>query len=149
MKLGNGPKTKQWRLWDLTVIRDVETHEVTFRRRRIIETPWFALWHHTHSEADAGVLHDHPRGFLAFIYLGGYDECRSYGGKRHPMRWFNAKRATDAHYIAKFHRYPTRSLLLAGPVRRTWGYVDRQGQWTAYYNHPLGQDGRFEGVRSG
>jgi hypothetical protein len=51
------------------------------------------------------------------------------------IRWWNFKRAEGLHFIESTTRTPVWSLILRGPYRREWGYVDPDGTWTHYAEH--------------
>jgi hypothetical protein len=121
-------------------------------RWRIIQTPFFAVYLHKITAPDSRpTLHDHPWNFLSVVLRGGYHEVRRYDGRgdferddfewlpsEHHIRRFNFKRATDTHYITVLDRNPTWTLLLVGRRKREWGFVDRDGTWTVFYDHPHG-----------
>lgn len=110
-------------------------------RLRIVQTPWFAVYLHRIGTPDSRpTLHDHPWNFAAFVLRGGYDECRDYSGGRHRIRRLNVKHAEDFHWIDRLHRTPTWTLLLVGRRRREWGYLDPDGSWTHFTQHPHAQE---------
>lgn len=107
------------------------------RRLRIIQTPWFAVYLHRIGTPDSRpTLHDHPWNFVAFVLRGGYVERRGYDGIDHRIRRVNLKRAEDLHWIDALKRTPTWTLVLTGRRRREWGYVDPDGTWTHFMDHP-------------
>lgn len=112
--------------------------ELHFSRLRIVQTPWFGVYLHRFDNPDVRQLHDHPWPFVSIILRGGYEEARSYGptDRAVRVRWFNAKRSTDLHYIARLLRRPTWTLIFVGARVRTWGYVDPDGTWTRFDLHP-------------
>lgn len=120
-------------------------------RWRIVQTPFFAIYLHKIEAPDSRpTLHNHPWNFLSIVLRGGYTEVTSYGivgmmmndrrtvgvrEHRH-IRGFNLKRASDAHYIASLDRNPTWTLMLVGRHKQEWGFIDPDGTFTVYYEHP-------------
>lgn len=127
----------RWAFMERFEVPDLDEPERLYLSRlRLIQTPWFGVYLHRFDGPDSrDTLHDHPWSFVSFILRGGYEERREYGGPLHRVTRINVKRATDLHYIDHLLRTPTWSLMLVGPRRRTWGYRDRDGTWTAYDAH--------------
>lgn len=127
-----------WAIMERFEVPSFDDPDATYLTRwRIIETPWLSLYLHRLGTPDSRpTLHDHPWPFLSLILRGGYDECRRYGAAPVSVRFFNAKRSTDVHWISRLHRTPTWTLMLVGRRNRTWGYVDPDGAWTEFDQHP-------------
>lgn len=81
-------------------------------------------------------LHDHPWDFVSFVLRGWYEEV--YEGRIHGSRiaeftrrrrWLNAQRfrATHAHQITAVAPGGCWTLVLAGPLRRVWGFETAAG----------------------
>lgn len=130
-------------------------------RWRIVQTPWFGMYLHRFDGPDPRpTLHDHPWDFRSLVLLGGYVEATEYGiriGDLIPLgappdwpkqtlrehgSWetftrggINRKKATDLHTIVHLLRVPTWTLMFVGRRERVWGYVDRDGTWTAFNEH--------------
>jgi hypothetical protein len=93
----------------------------TFTRFVLIETALFSVFvHRAIAEQWHPQCHDHPWSFIALVLRGGYDE-RTPDGK---TVWRGAgslifRRAEFAHNT----RGTWWSIVLAGPKRRSWGFV--------------------------
>lgn len=128
-------RSPRWAFMERFEVPDFDNPRRNYLTRlRIIQTPWFGIYLHRFDGVDTPTLHDHPWPFVSFVLRGGYQEATSYESSR-VIRWINAKRATDTHYIAFLQRIPTWTLVLVGRRRRTWGYVDPDGTWTPYDQH--------------
>lgn len=129
--------SRRWALMERFDVPSVDhPAELHFSRLRIVQTPWFGAYLHRFDNPDVRQLHDHPWPFVSFILRGGYEEVRAYGHAPVRVRWYNVKRSTDLHYIAKLLHRPTWTLIFVGPRVRTWGYVDPDGTWTQFDQHP-------------
>lgn len=136
-------RSPRWAFMERFEVPDYDDPETNYLTRwRIIQTPWFGIYLHRMDGPDSrATLHDHPWPFVSFILRGGYDETQSYTRPLgRPVRHVNVKRATDLHYISHLHRTPTWTLMLVGRRHRTWGYVDRDGGWTAFNYHPHAEE---------
>lgn len=101
-------------------------HDLYLDRLRIAETPRWAVWLHRIYRPDGTRhLHDHPRSFVSIVLLGNYTE-RTPSGYR-VVRWFNVKRAEEAHSIVALSRRPVWTLVLCGKRRRDWGFHTEAG----------------------
>lgn len=122
-------------------------------RWRLFSTPWGGLYLHRMDGPDPRTtLHDHPWRFLSLVLRGGYVERRldpvtMNVNERHRVRRFNRMGLHDAHAIVRLLKVPTWTLLLVGPRRRTWGYLEpetsinsqrtvRRWAWTEFDKHP-------------
>lgn len=128
----------RWALMETFRVPSFDDPEVDYLTRlRIIQTPWFGIYLHRIGTPDSRpTLHDHPWNFVAIVLRGGYIEHRDYSGYGHAIRWVNAKRAEDTHWIDWLGRTPTWTLMFTGRRRREWGYVDPDGTWTHFTQHP-------------
>lgn len=103
---------------------------VYLRRWWIVKTPWFGVALHRMDAPDARPeLHDHPFGFVSIVLGGGYVERRldpltMTVDETHQVRRLNRVRPHDAHSIRRLLAVPTWTLLLVGPYRRTWGFLE-------------------------
>lgn len=129
-------------IWRWTDIYDDSEHDDLYLRRlHIIQVPhvgaimlhWIVRPDHSRD------LHDHPVSFLSFVLRGGYLERvpSSIRGTEfiRIVRWWNFKRATDAHRITDvWGRGGALTLVFAGPKRRQWGFHTANGwvPWTEY-----------------
>lgn len=115
--------------------------EIYLKRRRIIQTPQFALYYHRFYRPDMDRdLHDHPWNFSAFILTGGYTEQ----WKRNPTqqivnlrtweRWsYHKVLKTEIHSITSI-KPGTRTLLFVGKRTREWGFWTEDG-WVSWQQY--------------
>lgn len=113
-----------------------KTGAVHFRRYRLIQTPWFALYiHHILKSDEDRDPHDHPWNFQSLILKGSYFES----WKKFPL--FNVNRnqsyypgdvvkhdAKDAHKITLLTKEVWTLVLVSGRERE-WGYRLKDGSW--------------------
>jgi len=135
-------------------------------RRTLLETPWFALMHHTFLRSDADrCCHDHPWGFVSLILSGGYWEETELPSGHRSLDWRRPgsvlfRRAAHRHRVLLadmtgvpvgyagdgFEDYPptpSTSLVLRLAKRREWGFWTRHGWrvWTDFIDRKnAGQD---------
>lgn len=154
-----GKRGSRWALWERFEVpclsKPLEPH---FVRYRIVGTPWVSFYVHKFVNADERTHHDHPWSFFAVQVWppkGGYEEAMGtlvqgdasiltapaadYLATSYRFRrWLsvNVKRATDLHYVNRLLRSPTWTVIVVGRRVRTWGYVDHEGGWTAFNEHP-------------
>lgn len=139
--------------WQLMQRRDIQASPddpaVYMRRWYVVATPWGQiLLHHILLPDAARALHDHPFSFVSVILRGGYTEEREWlrpngepmirhwpSGRPHHTqhrmrtgRW-HFMRAEGLHRIAELHG-DCWTLVLTGPRRRVWGFVEPAGEWT-------------------
>lgn len=134
-------------------VPDYDDPSLTYLTRwRLICTPWFGVYLHRLGGPDPReTLHDHPWSFLSIVLRGGYIERRLDPITRamsvnHRIRRVNRVRSFDAHAIAELTRTPTWTLLFVGRRTRTWGYLEKLGEygievdnawlWTEFDKHP-------------
>lgn len=94
---------------------------------------------HRMQAPDPGVdMHDHPFTFWSFIIKGGYIEFRQdirraeFCPKTELRRlWtWRKMRLDECHrIIAIWRNKPCWTLVIHGPVRRTWGFYLPDGEW--------------------
>jgi len=97
---------------------------------------------HVMDESDPGIdLHDHPWWFVTIPLYGGYEELRAdcreapelarkgIYGKREVRRPFRPRvmRLDECHTITKLNKKRSVSLVISGPVKRTWGFYPEDG----------------------
>lgn len=135
---GAGGNGSPWRFLERFEVPNLDDPAETYLTRyRIVQTPWFGVYVHRFDGPDSRpTLHDHPWPFLSLVLRGGYSERRRYGGPLVRIRRLNVKATTDLHYIDHLHRTPTWTLMVVGRRVRTWGYVERDGTWTPFDQHP-------------
>lgn len=98
----------------------------------LLHTPWFSVMMHWLKPDPQPDMHDHPVTFLSLILRGFYVEQIATGGLQ-KCRWWNFKRATDAHRIV-WTAPNTLTLVITGPRRREWGFITPKGwvPWRMY-----------------
>lgn len=101
-----------------------------YMRRWVIFTPWGAARLHCILRGDdRAALHDHPMDFKSLILRGGYIE---HTPDRPPRRFLPGdvvvKRAEDLHALELIDG-PAWTLVLAGPLRREWGFMTPDEGW--------------------
>lgn len=155
---------QRWGAWTSMTLRN-STGDIYLFRRRIVQTPLFAVYLHDIEAGDeASELHNHPFPFASLILRGGYTEARAVllpaqtmdgvevpdwrGSVEHRTlkrgRWNVMPRHTRVHTI--LHALPgTRTLVFAGPRKNSWGwYVEGRGivHWSDFLleqnREPLG-----------
>jgi hypothetical protein len=105
---------------------------VHFRRWRLIETRWFALYVHCIARSDEDKdAHDHPWNFLSLVLRGGYFEDLWRAGKyRHRCNWPGTlviRKTTDFHKL-RLMNGPAWTLVFRGPLtHELWGYKTEEG----------------------
>lgn len=98
-----------------------------FTRYVLLKTPWFQiLVHRLWCPEWHPLAHDHPWSFVTLILGGGYIERTPQGRPR----WRGAgtilhRRAEFAHNVATDRRVCW-SLVITGPKRRDWRFVDEK-----------------------
>ncbi len=141
-------KSGRWAVWKRMTLRRGDG-VVYMARRRIVQTPWFALYLHRFDAPDPGVdLHDHPWWFTSIVLRGGYVE-EIAPSRDAPMlarvaemfprsaqrgverRWVagtaHTLPMTHCHRITCLLRVPTWTLVIVGPRRRGWGFYESSG----------------------
>lgn len=134
-------------------------------RWRVIQTPWFGVYVHRFDGPDPRpTLHDHPWDFTSVVLRGGYIEATAYSdcdalpvnadktgipesSLRVHSAWqtfakgaINRKKASDAHTIVTLLRVPTWTLMFVGKRTRMWGYIEADGTWIAFDQHPYNDE---------
>jgi hypothetical protein len=130
MKTVTGPRSPRWALWQRTVIpcRDGLVYLV---RRRVIQTPWFAIYLHDIHEADADRdPHNHPWTFWSMVLRGSYTEQLHTVPYVHLDTWrinhwgrFSLHRMgrETAHRITEAEP-GLKTLVITGRRRSSWGF---------------------------
>jgi hypothetical protein len=118
--------------------------DVYLHRLRIVRTPWFAVYLHDLNLPDADRdPHDHPWAFGSLVLRGGYTErLFPYPHVEGPVgprvqrwkRWSWHRMPTDQAHMIDAVEPRTKTLILAGRRRRTWGFFTPDGwvPWTEY-----------------
>jgi hypothetical protein len=120
--------------------------KLLLKRRRIVQTPWFAVLLTRICAPDPGRdPHSHSRPVATLILSGWYAErawaapelitLGTPGVVRHHRRWsVMAMRRHWAHRITEVSEEPLRTLVLAGPHRRDWYFwtPDGPADWRDY-----------------
>jgi hypothetical protein len=125
----------RWCLWRWTDV--VLGGELYLRRLHIFQTPLASLMLHWIQRPDSqSDMHDHPVSFISWMLRGGYTEETPEGTRAWPRWSMHLMRATDRHRIV-ITGPNTLTLVLAGPVVRSWGFHTSKGwvPWREY--HPV------------
>lgn len=132
-------RSPDWAFMERFEVPNYDTDGNYLTRWRIVQTPWFAVMIHRFDGPDPRpTLHDHPWPFLSIVLRGGYVE-RTLTGAR-CVRHLNHKAATGLHSIRSLLRTPTWTLMLCGKRCRVWGYLDDDGTWTRFDEHPHNEE---------
>ena len=107
--------------------------QVHFRRYRLIQTPWFAIYIHQIMKSDEDIhLHDHPWAFTSVILSGAYQEMWKPDPKTY-LRYDNRYQgdvvvhaATDAHKLTLLSKEVWTMVFTSGR-QRVWGYQTPMG----------------------
>lgn len=119
----------------LFLIKEIKSREgvVHFRRWRIIETPWFAIYVHGIYKADEDQhMHDHPWDYTSIILRGFFHERVPTTPGRYesvllsPWKCVRRK-AEQFHKIEQLHTPSVYTLFFTGKRRREWGYNTERG----------------------
>lgn len=107
---------------------------IHFRRYRLLQTPWFAIYIHQICKSDLDKdMHDHPWHFISFILKGAYKEV----SKAYPL--FNETISNEFHVgdMIKHHAKDAHQITLLTDEVWTlvftsghsgeWGYQTPQG----------------------
>lgn len=113
--------------------------EVHFRRYRLIQTPWFAIYLHKICQSDMDRdMHDHPWNFTSLILKGAYQEdVREYPKFDHIRTMVYepgdrvSHRAEDAHKLSLVTD-SVWTLVMTSGHDRYWGYRLRDGTWIGH-----------------
>lgn len=113
------------------LVKEIVSREgfVHFRRYRLLQTPWFAIYIHQIARSDMDLdPHDHPWNFTSVILEGCYQEDSWYPpafDKRHIRTYYSGDviehRAEDAHKLTLVSR-EVWTLVFTSGRDRYWGY---------------------------
>ena len=132
------------RRWGLYRSDIVDPTGAPYMRRWILAfAGWMVRLHHI-QKADAGRCpHDHPFDFVSVVLRGGYREERvvvsasgdtatTWETRRAPGVAY--RRAEDLHRLVSVEP-GTWTLVLTGPIRRTWGFLLPDGRWVDFLTY--------------
>lgn len=119
----------------LFLVKKIVSREgkVHFRRWRVVQTPWFAVYVHNIARSDEERdLHDHPWPFVSIILRGGYlEKIADSTGVRTVMHAPGSvlfRRAEGEYHKITLWDGPTWSLVFTGPrTHPLWGYKTEFG----------------------
>jgi hypothetical protein len=108
--------------------------EVHFRRYRLLQTPWFAVYIHQLCRSDMDSdMHDHPWNFASVILEGAYHEASAYPPHfdvTHHRDCYSGDvvehKAEDVHKI-RLLSDEVWTMVFTWGRRRYWGYQTRHG----------------------
>lgn len=124
--------------------------QVHFRRYRLIETPWFAVYVHQICKSDEDTdPHDHPWGFSSVILEGAYQESCWYAPHFDSMQiqtYYTGDviehKAEDAHKL-RLLSTEVWTLVFTSGRERYWGYQTKNG-WIGHKEYrQLKNEGRL------
>jgi len=107
---------------------------VHFRRYRLLQTPWFALYIHQILRSDEdNDSHDHPWGFTSVILSGSYEESVTYPPHFDTVehhRYYQGDvvehDGEDAHRLRLLSK-EVWTLVVTSGRKREWGYQTKEG----------------------
>ena len=108
--------------------------QVHFRRYRLLQTPWFAIYIHQICRSDEDLdPHDHPWNFSSVILEGCYEEQSWYPplfDQMHFQKFYSGDviehKAEDAHKI-RLVSQEVWTLVFTSGRDRYWGYQTKAG----------------------
>jgi hypothetical protein len=123
---------------------------VHFRRYRLIQTPWFAVYLHQICKSDEDKdLHDHPWSFESLILKGSYRENYSTGMHHYVVRnktYYAGDvvqhDAEDAHQLTLLSQEAW-TLVFTSGREREWGYRTAMGWVDNKTYRQLKNDGKL------
>lgn len=138
---GYGSSDKRWGLYRSDI---VDPTGAPYMRRWILAfASWMVRLHHIQKADAARCPHDHPFSFVSLVLRGGYREERvavsavgdtttTWETRRAPS--FAYRRAEDLHRLVSVEP-DTWTLVLTGPIRRTWGFLLLDGRWVDFLTY--------------
>lgn len=118
--------------------------DVYLHRLRIVQTPWFAVYLHDLNLPDSDRdPHDHPWTFWSIVLRGGYTERlfpyphvlgTAAARKQTWGRWSLHRMPTDQAHMIDRVLPRTKTLVITGRRRRSWGFWTDDGwiPWQEY-----------------
>lgn len=112
--------------------------EVHFRRYRLLQTPWFAIYVHQIRRSDMDLdMHDHPWNFASVILEGAYREASTYPpnfDQIYVRDYYSGDviehAAEDAHKLTLVSNEVWTLVFTSGRTRY-WGYQTKAG-WVGH-----------------
>lgn len=122
--------------------------QVHFRRYRLIQTPWFAIYIHQILESDKDTdMHDHPWNFTSLILSGSYYESykiapdfQSIHNKVYFVGDVIKHKAEDVHKITIQTPEVWTLVFTSGRVR-DWGYRLKYDSWIGHKEYRILKNG--------
>lgn len=122
--------------------------QVHFRRYRLLQTPWFAIYIHQILKSDEDAdMHDHPWNFTSFILDGSYTEvCKiapdfvSTYFAIYNVGDVVKHKSEDAHKIA-IQTPEVWTLVFTSGRTRDWGYRLKYGSWIGHKKYRILKNG--------
>jgi hypothetical protein len=140
------------------LVKEIVSKEgkVHFRRWRILETPWFAIYVHNILRSDEDKdPHNHPWiWFCSFVLCGGYIERYR---KQNEFYYYSINtpgklifRTSDQyHQLELFCGKPAWTIVITGPRMKTeWGYLTSNGTVTHKFYRKLKHNPELEITRT-
>ncbi len=111
---------------------------VHFRRYRLLQTPWFAIYIHQILRSDEDLdMHDHPWNFTSVILSGSYEESVTYPPHHESVEHYRYYQGDVVeHNGEEAHRLRLMSkevwtLVIVSGRQREWGYQTKAG-WVGH-----------------
>src|SRR5690349_9648268 len=96
------------------------------KRYYLLRTRWLELYvHHLFRTDPDADMHDHPWWYISLIFWGGYIEQTPAGRFKRSAPRLLIRPAPSPHRLELAR--PAWTLVMTGPVRRTWGFITPQG----------------------
>lgn len=111
-----------------TKVKEIRSREgvLHFERYAFIETPFFALYHHTIHRADEDKhLHSHPWNACGLILSGSYEVKESLMPRAHKIA---TKKPGDFSFMSR-HDFHKISKIVDGPVKTLFFTFGRHKPW--------------------
>lgn len=113
--------------------------DVHFRRYRLLQLPWFAIYIHQICRSDEDTeMHDHPWDFASVILEGSYREAARFPPHYETVRYQQfysgdviEHKAEDVHKITLVSK-EVWTLVFTSGRDRYWGYRFADGSWIGH-----------------
>lgn len=120
----------------LLLVKEILSKEgvIHFRRYRLLQTPWFAVYVHHICQSDMdNHMHDHPWNFMSLILEGSYFEQTSYPPNFYAIysgKFYSGDvvthQAEDVHRLTLISK-EVWTLVFTSGRERDWGYQTKAG----------------------
>lgn len=142
----NGQASPRWAFMEpFDIMSKDDPDAVYLHRLRLLQTPFFAVYLHDLNLPDTDRdPHDHPWSFISIVLRGGYEEATWLvqpgkrlvpGAKMRRKTWhrFSAhKMGFDHAHMIESVQPGTKTLILTGPRKKSWGFYTDGEQGVGY-----------------